>query len=80
MIALIKTIQVILALSILILVHEFGHFIFSKIFGIRVDKFYLFFDAGDFRLLSRRAGNALLSLKEYNRFSKGLFAWIGFRE
>ena len=56
MIALIKTIQVILALSILILVHEFGHFIFSKIFGIRVDKFYLFFDAGDFRLLSTKTG------------------------
>lgn len=35
---------------------------------------------GDFRLLSRRAVQALLSLKEYNRFSKGLFAWIGFKE
>jgi glycosyltransferase involved in cell wall biosynthesis len=33
---------------------------------------------GDFRVLSRRAVNALLSLGEYNRFSKGLFAWIGF--
>ena len=33
---------------------------------------------GDFRMLSRRAVNALLSLGEYNRFSKGLFAWIGF--
>ncbi|RIQ34031.1 glycosyltransferase family 2 protein [Jiangella rhizosphaerae] len=33
---------------------------------------------GDFRLLSRRALDALLSLTEYNRFSKGLFAWIGF--
>jgi polyisoprenyl-phosphate glycosyltransferase len=34
--------------------------------------------AGDFRLLSRRAVDALLSLPEHYRFSKGLFAWIGF--
>ncbi|MFI9105632.1 glycosyltransferase family 2 protein [Streptomyces fildesensis] len=33
---------------------------------------------GDFRLLSRRAVDALLSMPEYNRFSKGLFSWIGF--
>jgi polyisoprenyl-phosphate glycosyltransferase len=33
---------------------------------------------GDFRLLSRRAVDALLEMPEYNRFSKGLFAWIGF--
>ena len=35
---------------------------------------------GDFRMLSRQAVDALLSLKEYNRFSKGLFSWIGFNE
>jgi Glycosyltransferases involved in cell wall biogenesis len=35
---------------------------------------------GDFRMLSRKALNALLSMNEYNRFSKGLFSWIGFKE
>lgn len=33
---------------------------------------------GDFRLLSRTATEALLAMREYNRFSKGLFAWIGY--
>jgi glycosyltransferase involved in cell wall biosynthesis len=33
---------------------------------------------GDFRLLSRRAVTALLSMPEANRFSKGLFSWIGY--
>ena len=42
---LIKAFQLILSLSILVLVHEFGHFIFARIFGVRVEKFYLFFDA-----------------------------------
>lgn len=55
MVILIKIIQVILALSILILVHEFGHFVFAKIFGIRVDKFFLFFDTGEFKLFSTRS-------------------------
>ena len=56
MIVLIKALQVVLALSILIVVHEFGHFFFSKLFGIRVDKFFLFFDASGFKLLSTKEG------------------------
>ncbi len=37
-------------------------------------------DVGDFRLLSRRSVNALNQLPERNRFMKGLFAWIGYRQ
>jgi glycosyltransferase involved in cell wall biosynthesis len=37
-------------------------------------------DVGDFRLLSRRAVDALNRMPERNRFMKGLFAWIGFRQ
>lgn len=41
---LIRLLQFMLAISILVLLHEGGHFFFSKLFGIRVEKFYLFFD------------------------------------
>ena len=53
---LMKILQVILALSVLIVIHEAGHFTFARIFGIRVDKFFLFFDAGGFKLLSTKEG------------------------
>ncbi len=54
MVVLLKTLQVILALSILILIHEAGHFFWARLTGIRVDKFFLFFDAGGFKLFSTR--------------------------
>ena len=41
---LIKAWQLMLSLCILVLLHEGGHFFFSKLFGVRVEKFYLFFD------------------------------------
>jgi regulator of sigma E protease len=44
MVILIKAAQLILSLSILVILHEFGHFIFAKLFRCRVEKFYLFFD------------------------------------
>ena len=44
MVVLLKIVQVILALSLLVLFHEFGHYTFAKLFKTRVEKFYLFFN------------------------------------
>ena len=41
---LIRLLQFMLAIGLLVLLHEAGHFFFAKLFGVRVDKFYLFFD------------------------------------
>ena len=41
---LIRVLQFILAISLLVLLHEGGHFFLAKLFGVRVDKFYIFFD------------------------------------
>src|SRR5665648_336667 len=43
-IVLIKAAQLILSLSLLVIIHEFGHFLFARLFKTRVEKFYLFFD------------------------------------
>lgn len=51
---LMKILQVILALSVLIVIHEFGHFSFAKLFGIRVEKFFLFFDIGSSKIFSTK--------------------------
>ena len=40
----IQAIQLILALSFLVVIHELGHFTFARLFHVRVEKFYLFFD------------------------------------
>ncbi|MDD6623132.1 MAG: site-2 protease family protein, partial [Bacteroidales bacterium] len=54
---LIKAAQLIAAFGILILVHEFGHYIFARMFGIWVEKFYLFFDPW-FKICSLNKGKA----------------------
>lgn len=41
---LIRVLQFMLAISLLVLLHEGGHFFFAKLFGVRVEKFYIFFD------------------------------------
>lgn len=43
-IILIRVLQFVLAITILVIFHEGGHFFFAKLFGIRVEKFYVFFD------------------------------------
>ena len=55
MIALIKAAQLILSLSIIVVLHEMGHFFPAKWFKTRVEKFYLFFDAG-FALFKLKKG------------------------
>jgi regulator of sigma E protease len=43
-VVLIKAAQLVLSLSLLVIIHEFGHFLFARLFKTRVEKFYLFFD------------------------------------
>ncbi|MCU1590406.1 MAG: putative glycosyl transferase family 2 [Frankiales bacterium] len=47
--------------------------IVNRLIDVRLDD-----GVGDFRMLSRTATDALLAMPEYNRFSKGLFSWIGY--
>lgn len=51
----IQVLQLIAAFALLILLHEGGHFVAAKIFKVRVEKFYLFFDAWNIRLFSTYA-------------------------
>ncbi|MFM1791916.1 MAG: metalloprotease RseP, partial [Bacteroidota bacterium] len=55
--ALITAAQFVLALSILITLHECGHFWAARAFGIRIEKFYLFFDAWGFKFFSFKKGD-----------------------
>jgi regulator of sigma E protease len=56
MTGLIMAAQLILGLAILVTLHELGHFLAARAFGIRVEKFYLFFDAGGFKFFSFTRG------------------------
>ena len=73
-VVLIKIAQVIAAFSLLIVLHEGGHFFFAKLFKIRVEKFYLFFDfpimtpRPQFAFFTYRQGK--ISLLKYTKFTK----------
>ncbi|MGB0914879.1 MAG: site-2 protease family protein, partial [Crocinitomicaceae bacterium] len=53
---LIKAVQLILSLSILVVLHEFGHYLTARYFKIRVEKFYLFFNPW-FSLFKKKIGD-----------------------
>lgn len=54
---LIMAAQLLLGLSILVILHELGHFLAARAFGIKVEKFYLFFDAWGVKLFSIKKGD-----------------------
>lgn len=54
---LIMAAQLIAGLSILVILHELGHFLAARAFGIKVEKFYLFFDAWGFKFFSFKVGD-----------------------
>ena len=57
----IKGVQLLLSLSILIVLHELGHFIPAKLFKTRVEKFYLFFDV-KFSLFKKKIGDTVYGI------------------
>lgn len=57
----IKAIQLFLSLSILIVLHELGHFIPAKIFKVKVEKFFLFFDV-KFALFKKKIGDTVYGM------------------
>ena len=58
---LIQAVQFFASLSFLVLVHEFGHYIAARIFKIRVDAFYIFFNPW-FSLYTRKIGDTVYGL------------------
>ena len=63
---LIKLLQVILSLTILVVIHELGHFIFARLFGVRVERFSLFF------------GKPLLRYKPKHSETEFVMGWLPF--
>jgi len=63
-----KAFELILSLSILVFIHELGHFMWARFFKVGVEKFYLFFDAYDFALI--RWNKEGLHLFDYIHFPK----------
>ncbi len=57
----IKAIQLLMSLSLLIVLHELGHFIPARLFKTRVEKFFLFFDV-NFALFKKKIGDTVYGI------------------
>lgn len=60
------------------IIRSFFARVYYKIIN-KISKTEIVDGARDYRLMTRQMVNSVLSLKEYNRFSKGIFSWVGFR-
>ncbi|AFJ90926.1 RIP metalloprotease RseP [Blattabacterium sp. (Blaberus giganteus)] len=58
---LIRSIQLLLSISILVIVHELGHFIIAQVFKVRVERFFLFFDPW-FSILKKKIGHTIYGI------------------
>lgn len=65
---LIKATQLIIAFALLVIIHEFGHFLFARVFGIKVEKFYIFFNPWT-QLLKWKPGRHIGAFNKTKRFA-----------
>lgn len=70
-----KTLQLIASLGLLVFIHELGHFMWARIFGVRVEKFYLFFDIG-LKKLGINWDGSLLKYKPKNSDTQYGVGWM----
>lgn len=71
----IKALQLIASLGLLVFIHELGHFMWARFFGVRVDKFYLFFDIG-LKKLGINWDGSLLKYKPKNSYTEYGVGWL----
>ena len=60
---------------------KFKSFLSDKFYSVinKISKTQIVAGVRDYRMMTRQMVNAVLSMKEYSRFSKGIFSWVGFR-
>ena len=61
----IKALQLMLALALLVLVHEFGHYFFSRVFGVKVEKVNTVTTQGKLKRMGRYEGRTSTVMKAY---------------